>query len=75
MTCPKCNDTGWYAYDHNHSKVCEACCPHDKGWWELQEHYGKNNGKLCCRRGCGATRDKPCTSDLNTQATANTSWT
>lgn len=57
MTCPKCHGAGRYAYDENHSKVCEVCCPHDWGWWVLGEHYGKNSGKLCCKRGCGMLKE------------------
>lgn len=54
--CPKCNGTGWRQYDHNHRAVCDACCKHDKGWWELTEQYyryeiGKDN--RCCKAGCG----------------------
>lgn len=59
MTCKKCNDTGWYPYDHNHSKVCNVCCKHDQGWWELTEHYAKyEEGKdnACCKAGCGTMR-------------------
>jgi hypothetical protein len=44
-----------YQYDHNHSTICDACCPHDEGWWLLMEHYNYDNGKYCCRRGCGHT--------------------
>ena len=54
--CKKCNDTGWYNYDHNHSKVCEACCTHSEGWWELTEHYAgyiKDANNNCCKAGCG----------------------
>lgn len=40
------------------SKKCEVCCKHDEGWWKLKEHYGKDNGKWCCRAGCGKTIDK-----------------
>lgn len=54
--CQKCNDTRAYAYDENHSKPCEACCPHDQGWWPLRKHYSEDNGKYCCGRGCGETR-------------------
>ena len=25
------------------------------GWWQLKKHYGENNGKWCCRAGCGKT--------------------
>jgi hypothetical protein len=71
-TCPKCNNTGWYAYDHNHSKVCEVCCTHTDGWWKLEEHYGESNGrdeslitgssksslnaKYACKTGCGVVK-------------------
>ncbi len=56
MNCHKCDGTGYYGYDDVHSKVCEVCCSHDGGWWELTEYYygyqsGKNN--LCCQKGCG----------------------
>jgi hypothetical protein len=56
--CQKCNGTGWYQYDHNHSTVCNACCLHGEGWWMLKEHYGKDNGKWCCLAGCGKTVDE-----------------
>jgi hypothetical protein len=56
IDCVKCGGTGWHQYDHNHRAVCDACCPHDKGWWQLKEHYGKDNDKWCCRRGCGTVR-------------------
>jgi len=54
--CPKCNGTGWYQYDHNHSKICEFCCKHDHGFFRLKKYYGKDNGKLCCKKGCGFTK-------------------
>lgn len=57
-SCPKCNGTGSYSYDENHGKICEVCCPHDQGWWLLQEHYGNDNGKLCCLRGCGTVKEQ-----------------
>lgn len=72
MNCPKCNNTGWYAYDHNHSKICEVCCTHSDGWWKLEEpfkvtfeltvledpsqHYGDKNGKYACKTGCGVVK-------------------
>ena len=55
--CPKCKGTGSYMYDHNHGTICDLCCRHDQGWWPLKEHYGKDNGKLCCLAGCGKTVD------------------
>jgi len=54
--CPKCNDTHWYAYDENHAKICEVCCTHSDGWWKLEEHYGKSNGKYACKTGCGVVK-------------------
>lgn len=60
MTCSKCKDTGWYQYSTDgtpHSKVCEKCCKHDKGFWLLEKYYGKSNGKLCCLNGCGFTKE------------------
>ncbi len=56
LNCSKCASTGWYKYDRDHSTVCDKCCKHDKGWWELSEHYygyekGANNN--CCKAGCG----------------------
>ena len=54
--CAKCGGTGWYAYDHNHSQVCDACCKHDAGWWELTEAfvgYEAGADNRCCKAGCG----------------------
>lgn len=64
--CPKCHGTGSYQYDENHGKICEVCCKHDKGFLELQGHYGADNGKMCCKAGCGYTRTKT-QSDLETE--------
>jgi hypothetical protein len=55
--CKKCKGTGWYMSDWNHSTVCDECCPHDKGYWLLEENYGEDNGKLCCLAGCGKTKE------------------
>jgi len=55
--CPKCGGSGLVHYDENHSTKCWVCCPHDKGWWLLNENY-KDAGKLCCRAGCGTTKDR-----------------
>lgn len=61
--CPKCQGSGSYMYDHNHGTICDLCCKHDRGWWKLEEHYGANNGKWCCRAGCGHTVDVPPSAD------------
>ena len=55
--CPACHGMGWYNYDHNHGKICEQCCPHNKGWWLLQKYYGEQNGKYACMGGCGTVRE------------------
>lgn len=61
--CIKCLGTGQYKYSTHgtlHFTICDLCCKHDRGWWMLREHYGKNNGKWCCRAGCGKTlAEKP----------------
>ena len=56
--CPKCHGSGTFMYDKEHSTICNECCKHTLGWWELVEHYGKNNGKMCCLAGCGFVRLK-----------------
>lgn len=58
-TCERCGGTGCWQYDHNHSQVCPDCCPHDKGFWLLKEHYGARNGKYACLRGCGHVVETP----------------
>jgi hypothetical protein len=54
--CQKCNGTGWYPYDENHHKACEACCDHAKGWWLLTEGFAgyiDGDDNRCCKAGCG----------------------
>jgi hypothetical protein len=46
--CPRCLGLRVWAYDQNHMTNCDLCCPHDKGWWLLRDHYGANNGKYAC---------------------------
>ena len=60
--CPKCGGTGSYQYSSRgtpHFTICNLCCKHDRGWWKLEKHYGENNGKWCCKAGCGKTVDSP----------------
>lgn len=57
IQCEKCKDTGWFKYDRNHSSKCDECCKHDMGWWLLKDHYGDDNGKLCCLAGCGTKKE------------------
>jgi len=51
--CKKCNGTEHYMYDKNHIKVCDSCCTHPDGWWKMEKHYGNDNGKYACKKGCG----------------------
>jgi hypothetical protein len=53
--CQKCKGTGAFMYDHNHGTVCDLCCKHDLGWWQLGEHFGSRSGQWCCKAGCGYT--------------------
>ena len=57
--CVRCHGTGSYMYDHNHGTICNLCCQHNMGWWELGEGHGNDAGKLCCKAGCGYTKVKP----------------
>lgn len=50
--CSKCRGAGTYMYDHNHGKICELCCKHNMGWWQLTEGFA-NPGWWCCLAGCG----------------------
>jgi len=57
--CLKCHGIGFVRYDENHGTVCDACCKHEKGWWELTPGFagyieGADNG--CCMAGCGTMR-------------------
>lgn len=54
MTCSKCNDTGWFQCDFNHTQICPQCCNHDEGFWFLTPPY-QDSGKWCCGKGCGYT--------------------
>ena len=44
-------------YDENHIKPCEVCCAHLDGWWKMEKHYGTDNGKYACKKGCGTIID------------------
>lgn len=57
--CEKCNGSGWYKYDDIHSHPCDACCTHPDGWWKMEKHYGKDNGKYACKKGCGTIVSRP----------------
>lgn len=52
--CTKCNDTKWIKY-FQHFVVCPQCCKHNKSFYFLTKHYGRDEGKWCCSEGCGYT--------------------
>lgn len=59
-TCTKCNSTGHYHYDEHHAKICEICCLHSQGRWEIPYGTaGHRPGKKtwACSTGCGAMFD------------------
>lgn len=55
--CPQCHGKGVYMYDHNHETICDLCCKHDRGYFQLKSYYDALNGKWCCRAGCGHILD------------------
>jgi len=57
--CPKCHGTGVYRYDDRHAAICDACCKHNQGWWQLEGAYGLDNGRWACKAGCGVIVDTP----------------
>lgn len=54
--CPSCQGTGMFQYTSHGTPgftICRRCCKHDRGFWQLKEHYREDNGKWCCLAGCG----------------------
>lgn len=45
-------------FDESHIQTCDACCTHSDGWWKLEDHYGGDNGKYACKKGCGTMIDE-----------------
>src|SRR3546814_13952665 len=37
----------------------DLCCKHNRGWWQLEGAYGKDNGRWACKAGCGLILDTP----------------
>jgi hypothetical protein len=54
--CSLCRGTGKWQYDDVHSQPCPDCCLHRSGVWLLTFEYG-DQGKWCCRSGCGTKWD------------------
>ena len=57
--CAKCHGTGIYQRDERHTAICDLCCKHNQGWWQLEGAYGPDNGKWACKAGCGVIVDSP----------------
>jgi hypothetical protein len=57
--CPKCNGTGVYRRCDRYIAICDLCCKHNQGWWQLEDAYGPNNGRWACKAGCGIIVDTP----------------
>lgn len=56
LLCDRCNGSGWRAHDSTRVQVCDACCPHDRGWWHLLA-AGDLPALWACLAGCGTTLD------------------
>ncbi len=57
--CTKCLGTGVYQYGERHAAICDLCCKHNQGWWQLEGAYGPDNGRWACKAGCGAIVKTP----------------
>jgi hypothetical protein len=57
--CPICHGTGVYRYSGRNMAICDSCCKHNQGWWQLEGAYGPNNGRWACKVGCGTILDTP----------------
>jgi hypothetical protein len=60
QSCKTCGGSGFFYYDENHAMICQNCCNHTNGFWEVSKIYhpskhieGGDNG--CCRQ-CGMMR-------------------
>ena len=57
--CKKCHGSGVYRYSCRRLAVCDECCKHNQGWWQLEGAYGLDNGRWACKAGCGMIVDVP----------------
>jgi hypothetical protein len=57
--CPKCDGTGIYRVGDQNVAICDLCCKHNQGWWQLEGAYGPDNGRWACKAGCGNIIDTP----------------
>lgn len=57
--CVKCGGTGVYSVNPDRTAICDRCCKHNVGWWQLEGGYGPDNGRWACKAGCGTIVDRP----------------
>ena len=57
--CPKCKASGIYQRSDRYLAICDMCCKHNQGWWQLEGGYGADNGRWACKAGCGMIVDAP----------------
>jgi hypothetical protein len=57
--CVHCKGAGVYRISERTLAICNACCPHNQGWWQLEGFYGSDNGRWACKAGCGEIVDVP----------------
>ncbi|MHA4837734.1 hypothetical protein [Sphingopyxis sp. MSC1_008] len=56
--CINCGGAGVYRCGEDRLCVCDRCCKHNQGWWQLEGGYGADNGRWACKAGCGVVVDK-----------------
>lgn len=57
--CAKCGGTGVHQCGEDRLCICDSCCKHNQGWWQLEGGYGVDNGRWACKVGCGIIVDQP----------------
>jgi hypothetical protein len=57
--CPTCHGAGVYRFTDRSMAICDLCCKHNQGWWQLEGAYGPDNGRWACKVGCGTIVDTP----------------
>src|SRR3546814_4682283 len=44
--CPKCNATGVYQHSDRRLALCDLCCKHNRGWWQLEGRSEEHTSEL-----------------------------